>query len=63
MSENKITISEERHDQLLRSEHRLSALASYGVDNWEGSFDAWDEYSKAHKDDPEFNRLFPEDDE
>jgi len=35
MSDDKVTISVEHYEELLRAQKRLSALESGGVDNWE----------------------------
>jgi len=39
-----ITISRERHKELLDAERRLDALEAAGVDNWEGYDEAIRDY-------------------
>ena len=40
MDDKKVTISEERYNELLKKEEMLDRLEAYGVDNWEGYCDA-----------------------
>lgn len=35
-----VTITQKEYDQLLEASAELNALYAYGVDNWEGYFDA-----------------------